>query len=157
MEEGNAMKWVTRENTRIDRVSCSWLILGFADPDAEILYVPTDQVMAVAERENAIPFDVPNVEMGHHDDKCSFDAILEKYGPKDPALERVAKIVRGADTPNKDLTPESRGLDALANGFKRMMQAGGYDDRESIRRQWRMYNAFYLFCGGDPAKAPEPK
>ena len=151
------MKWVTRENTRVDRVSSSWLILGFADPDAEILYVPTDQVMVVAEREKAIPFDVPDVEMGHHDDKCAFDAILEKYGPNDPALERVAMIVRGADTPNKDLTPESRGLDALANGFKKMMQAGGYDDRESIRRQWRMYNAFYLCCGGDPAKAPEPK
>jgi hypothetical protein len=151
------MKWVTRQNVRVDRVSSSWLILGFIDPEAEIFYVPTDQVLTVAEREGAIPFDVPGVEMGHHDDKCSFDAILETHGPKDPGLEGVARIVRGADTPNKDLTPQSRGLDALANGFKLMAQAGGYDDRESIRRQWHMYNAFYLFCGGDPANLPEPR
>jgi len=157
MKESITMKWVTRESVRVDRVSSSWLILGFADPEAEILYVPGDQVLEVAERENAIPFDIPGVEMGHHGEKCSFEAILEKYGPKDPALERVGMIVRGADTKDKDATPESRGLDALANGFKKMMLAEGYDDRESIRRQWRMYNAFYVFCGGDPAKAPEPK
>lgn len=151
------MKWVTRESVRVDRVSSSWLILGFADPEAEIFYVPGDQVLDVAEREGAIPFDIPGVEMGHHGEKCSFEAILEKYGPDDPALTRVGMIVRGADTKNKDATPESRGLDALANGFKKMMLAEGYDDRESIRRQWRMYNAFYVFCGGDPANAPEPK
>ncbi len=151
------MKWVTREQVRVDRVSSSWLILGFIDPEAEIFYVPRDEVMTVAEREDAIPFDVPDVEMGHHDDKCAFDAILAKYGPADPGLEGVARIVRGADTPNKDLTPESRGLNSLANGFKLMAQAGGYDDRESIRRQWHMYNALYLVCGGDSAKLPEPR
>lgn len=152
-----ATKWVTRESVRVDRVSSTWLILSFVDPDATMLYVPTDQVMEVAERENAIPFDVPGVEMGHHGDECSFDAILRAHGPKDDeALAEVARIVRGADTPNKDLTPESRGLHALANGFKRMMLEGGYDDRESIRRQWYMYNAFYLACGGDPAKLKEP-
>src|SRR5512146_2457533 len=120
------MKWVTRQHVRVDRVSSSWLILGFIDPEAEIFYVPTDEVLAVAEREGAIPFDVPGVEMGHHDDRCAFDAILERYGPKDPALDGVAMIVRGADTPNKDLTPESRGLNTLANGFKVMAQAAGY-------------------------------
>jgi hypothetical protein len=115
-------------------------------------------VLSVAEREGALPYDVPGVELGHHGDECAFDAILKKYGPQDdPALQRVAAIVRGADTPNKDLTPESRGLDALAHGSKRLMQAGGYDDRESIRRQWHMYNAFYAFCGGDPAKLTPPQ
>ncbi len=149
--------WVTRENVRVDRVSSTWLILTFIDADATFLYVPTDQVLAVAERENAIPFDVPGVEMGHHDDECAFDAILKAYGPSDDeALAGVARIVRGADTPNKDLTPESRGLNTIANGFKRMAQAGGYDDRESIRRQWYTYNALYLACGGDPAKLKDP-
>lgn len=151
------MKWVTRQNVRVDRVSSAWMILTFIDPEAELLFVPTDDVQAIARREDAIPFDIPGAEMGHHGDECAFDAILKKYGPKDdPALERVAAIVRGADTPNKDLTPESRGLDALAHGFKRMASEGGYDDRESIRRQWLMYNAFYLFCGGDPANLKSP-
>jgi hypothetical protein len=152
------MKWVTRQGVRVDRVSSTWLILTFIDPEAELLYVPTEDVLSVADREGALPFDVPGVELGHHGAECSFDAILKQHGPKDDvALQRVAAIVRGADTPNKDLTPESRGLDALAHGFKRLMQAGGYDDRESIRRQWHMYNAFYAFCGGDPAKLTPPK
>ena len=152
-----ATKWVTRESVRVDRVSSSWLILSFVDPDATLLYVPTDQVLAVAEQENAIPFDIPGVEMGHHGDECAFDAILKAYGPTDDeALAGVARIVRGADTPNKDLTPESRGLHPMANGFKRMAQAGGYDDRESIRRQWYVYNALYLACGGDAANLKDP-
>jgi hypothetical protein len=150
------MKWVTRQNVRVDRVSSTWLILTFIDPEAELRFVPTEEVFSVAEREGAIPFDIPCDEMGHHGDKCAFDAILKAHGPRDPALERLALIVRGADTPNKDLTPESRGLDALAHGFKRMAQEQGYDDRESIRRQWHMYNAFYLFCGGDPANLRPP-
>lgn len=152
-----ALKFVTRQNVRVDRVSSSWLIWTFIDPEAEILFVPTEEVMTVAERKDAIPFDVPNVAMGHHGDECAFDAILKQYGPSDDAaLAQLARIVRGADTPNKDLTPESRGLDALAHGFRRLKQAQGYDDRESIRRQWNMYNALYLFCGGDPAKLRQP-
>lgn len=151
------MKFVTRAGVRIDRVSSSWLIWSFIDPAAEILFVPTEQVLSVAEREGAIPFDVPGVEMGHHGDECSFDAILKAHGPADdPGLRRLAAIVRGADTPNKDLTPESRGLDAIAHGFKRLALAQGVDDREAIRRQWHMYNALYLFCGGDPAKIKPP-
>lgn len=145
------MRWVTRENVRVDRVSSAWMILTFIDPEAELLFAPREDVVAVGEREDAIPFDVPGVEMGHHDDEVAFDAILKKYGPKDPALDKLAMIVRGADSPNKDLTPESRGLDAVANGFKRMAQIEGYGDLEAIRRQWHMYNAFYLFCGGDPS------
>jgi len=150
------MKWVTRQTVRVDRVSSTWLILTFIDPDAELFFVPGDEVLTVAEREGAIPYDMPGVEMGHHGDECAFDAIRKKYAPPDPALDRVAAIVRGADTPNKDLTPESRGLDALAHGFRKMMIEAGYDDRESIRRQWYMYNAFYIFCGGDPAKLKDP-
>ena len=152
------MKWVTRQSVRVDRVSSAWLILTFIDREAELLFVPTEEVLSVAERAGALPFDVPGVELGHHGAECAFDAILKQHGPKDdPALQRVAAIVRGADTPNKDLTPESRGLDALANGFKRMAQTAGYDDHESIRRQWHMYNAFYLFCGGEPANLKEPR
>jgi hypothetical protein len=150
------MKWITRQSVRIDRVSSTWLIKTFVDPDAEMIYVPTEEVMAVAEREGAIPFDLPGVEMGHHGDECSFDAILKAHGPNDPALDRLAMIVRGADTPNKDITPESRGLDSIAHGFKKLAAAGGYDDYESIRRQWHMYDALYLFCGGDPANLREP-
>lgn len=151
------MKWVTRKGVRIDRVSICWMILTFIGPEAELIFVPTEEVVATAEQVGGIPFDVPGVEMGHHDGERAFDAIRKKYGSKeDPALDRLAMIVRGADSPNKDLTPESRGLDAVANGFKKLTQAGGYDDLESIRRQWRMYNAFYLFCGDDPADIKEP-
>lgn len=151
------MKWVTRQGIRVDRVSSTWLILTFIDPEAELFFAPTEEVLAVAEREDAIPYDLPGAEMGHHDDKCAFDAILNRYGPGDnEALQKLAEIVRGADSPNKDLTRESPGLDAIANGFKRMAQLEGYDDREALRRQWHMYNAWYLYCGGDPAHLKGP-
>lgn len=107
------MKWVTRARPKVDRVACPWLIRRFVDPAAEFLYVPADQVMAVAEREGATPFDVPGVDLGHHGDLCSFDAVIRRYGLVDPALARLALIVRGADTDRKDLTPESRGLEAI--------------------------------------------
>ena len=151
------MKWVTRQGVRIDRVSSTWLIRTFIDPEAEMLFVPTEEVVAVAEREGGIPFDVPGVPMGHHGNECAFDAILQKYGPMDdPALEKLATVVRGADTRRPDLTPQSPGLDALAHGYKAMMQAEGYDDEESIRRQWHNYDALYLFLGGDPARLRRP-
>src|SRR6516162_10209450 len=113
------MKWVTREHPKVDRIACPWLIKRFVDPDAEFLYVPADQVLAVAEREGATPYDLAGVELGHHGDECSFDAIVKKYdlAKNDPALARLALIVRGADTQQRDLTPESRGLVAIANGF----------------------------------------
>lgn len=151
------MKWVTRQGIRVDRVSSTWLILTFIDPEAELFFAPTEEVLAVAEREDAIPYDLPGTEMGHHGDRCAFDAILNRYRPSDnEALQRLAEIVRGADSPNKDLTRESPGLDAIANGFKRMAQLEGYDDREALRRQWHMYNAWYLYCGGDPAHLKGP-
>lgn len=136
------MKWVTRERPKVDRIACPWLIKRFVDPEAEFLFVPADQVLLVADREGAIPFDVANVELGHHDPECSFDAILKKYGLTDPALQRLALIVRGADTDAKDLTPESRGLEAIAEGFRLVYQ----DDYEQLERELPVYDALYAWC-----------
>lgn len=138
------MKWVTRARPKVDRVACPWLIRRFVDPQAEFLYVPPDQVMAVASREGATPFDVPDVELGHVGPECSFDAIIRKYALADPALQRLARIVRGADTSAKDLTPESRGLEAIAEGF-RLAYA---DDHELLAREMPVYDALYAYCGG---------
>ncbi|TMB98935.1 MAG: chromate resistance protein [Chloroflexi bacterium] len=136
------MKWVTRANPKVDRVACPWLIKKFVDPDAEFLYAPADQVMAVAEREGATPYDVPNIELGHHGPECSFDAIIKKYSLSDPALKRLALIVRGADTAAKDLTPESRGLEAIATGF----QLAYIDDSEQLAAELPVYHALYAYC-----------
>src|SRR6266702_2149776 len=96
----SSMKWVTRERPKVDRIACPWLIKRFVDAEAEFLYVPGDQVKAVAEREGATPYDIPGAELGHHGEECSFDAIINRYGlaGKEPALKRLALIVRGADT-----------------------------------------------------------
>jgi hypothetical protein len=136
------MKWITRARPKVDRIACPWLIKRFVDPQAEFLYVPADQVLAAAERENAIPYDVPNVELGHHGPECSFDAILKKYNLTDPALQRLALIVRGADTPAKDLTPESRGLEAVADGFRRLYD----DDHRQLAAESGVYDALYTYC-----------
>ena len=136
------MKWVTRERPRVDRIACPWLIKRFVDEDAEFLYVPGDQVMAVADREGATPFDVPGAELGHHGAECSFDAIVRKYDLADPALAQLALIVRGADTDAKDLTPESRGLEAIATGFYLAYQ----DDHEQLERELPVYDALYAYC-----------
>src|SRR2546425_5571083 len=126
------MKWVTREHARVDRIGCPWLISRFLDRDAVFLFVPANAVMAAAERESAIPFDVPGVELGHHGDHCSFDAFLERYGLTDPALRSLAVIVRGADTEARTLTPESPGLYALASGFRAVAR----DDHDDMRLQF---------------------
>jgi len=136
------MKWVTRARPKVDRVACPWLIKRFVDPHAEFLYVPPDQVMEVAKREEAIPFDVANVELGHNGPECSFDAIIKKYQLTDRALQRLALIVRGADTSAKDLTPESRGLDAIAEGFRLVFR----DDHELLERESSVYDALYAYC-----------
>src|SRR5260370_7454211 len=112
------MKWVTRKNASVDRIACPWLIKRFIDPDAEFLYVPAAEVLAVAEREGAHPYDVGGVELGHVDGRCSFESILLKFGLKDPALERLALIVHGADVlADVGITPEAAGLKAIAHGF----------------------------------------
>jgi hypothetical protein len=136
------MKWVTRERPKVDRVACPWLIRRFVDPDARFLYVPADQVMAVAKREDAIPYDVPDVELGHHGPLCSFDAILDKHRLDDPALRHLARIVRGADTSDKDLTPESRGLAAIAVGFGLIYE----DDQHQLEAELPVYDALYAWC-----------
>jgi hypothetical protein len=136
------MKWVTRARPKVDRVACPWLIKRFVDPQAEFLYVSPEQVVEVAKREDAIPFDVPNVELGHHGLECSFDAIMKKYNLTDPALKRLALIVRGADTGARDLTPESRGLEAVAEGFRLVYQ----DDHKLLERELAVYDALYAYC-----------
>src|SRR4051794_15524963 len=103
------MKWITRENAKVDRIACPWLIKNFIDSEAKFLFVPAHKVIEVMKEENAIPFDIPNVELGHHRDECSFDAIIKKYelDKKNPELLELAKIVRGADTEKRQITPQS--------------------------------------------------
>ena len=136
------MKFVTRARPKVDRIACPWLIRRFVDPAAEFLFVPADQVAAVAERESAVPFDVPGVELGHHGELCTFDAIIERYAIGDPALYRLALIVRGADTPYKELAPEAMGLEAVADGFRRLFD----DDRAQLDAQMVVYDALYAYC-----------
>lgn len=143
------MKWVTRERPKVDRVACPWLIRRFVDQKADFLFVPADQVMAIAEQEGATPFDVPGVELGHHGDRCSFDAILQRYRLQDLALARLALIVRGADTDAKDLTPESTGLEAIAEGFRLVYP----DDYEQLERELPVYDALYAWCQQQVARA----
>jgi hypothetical protein len=136
------MKWVTRARPKVDRVACPWLIKRFVDPEAEFLYMPPEEVIETARRESAIPFDVPNVELGHKGVECSFDAIIKKYKLSDPALKRLALIVRGADTDAKDLTLQSPGLEAIAEGFRLVFR----DDHELLERELPVYDALYAYC-----------
>ena len=136
------MKWVTREKARVDRIACPWLITRFIDKEPTFLFVPARDVRAVAEQEDAIPYDVPDVELGHHGDHCSFDAFLGKYKLKDPALLKLALIVRGADTEARNLTPESAGLYAVATGFQAIAQ----DDFDNMKQQFPVYDALYDYC-----------
>ena len=138
------MKWVTRERPKVDRVACPWIIKRFVDPEAEFLYVAADQVQAVAEREGATPYDVAAAELGHQGDECSFDAIVHRYelDKKHPALTRLARIVRGADTSAHDLTPESRGLLAIAQGFSLAYA----DDQAQLAAELPVYDALYAWC-----------
>jgi hypothetical protein len=144
------MKWVTREHAKVDRIACPWLIKNFVDKDAEFLFVPADKVIEVAKEQEALPFDVPNAELCHHGDECSFDAIIRKYdlAKKDPALLELAKIVRGADTPNRNLTPQSEGLVAIAAGFS----INSKDDYDNMAKQFPVYDALYTFCKSDNKK-----
>jgi hypothetical protein len=138
------MKWVTRERVKVDRVACPWLLKKFVDPDAEFWFVAPDQVMNVAEREGATPFDVPGVELGHHDGRCSFEAIVSRYRIEDPAVLLMAQIVHGADVA-EDLygRPEAPGLKAIAEGFQQM---GLKDDHEILRLEFPLYDALYAYC-----------
>ncbi len=138
------MKWVTRKNANVDRVACPWLIRRFIDTDATFLFVPNDEVMAVAEREHAIPFDVTGVELGHVNGRCSFESIVLKYKVTDPAVTLLGRIVHGADIP-ADITiePEAAGLRAIAYGFASIH---GDNDQEKIRLETPLYDALYAWC-----------
>lgn len=138
------MKWITREKVKVDRVACPWLIKKFIDPQAEFIFVPADKVTEMAEREKVIPFDVAGVELGHHEGKCSFEAIVEKYEIEDPAIKLLAKIVHSADV-SKDLNlqPEAAGLKAIAEGFGHL---GLKDDHEILAKEFIVYDALYAYC-----------
>jgi len=135
-------KWVTREKAKVDRIACPWLIKNFVDSEPVFLFVPAEKVLDISKEQNAIPFDVPDVELGHHDNKCSFDAIIEKYDLKDPALLELAKIVRGADTDDPHPTAESAGLEAMAEGFRQITN----NDFDNMNKQFYVYDALYAYC-----------
>jgi len=136
------VKWITRENANVDRIACPWLIKRFVDPQAEFVYVAADQVMTEAERQNATPYDVPDVELGHVDGRCSFDSIVLKYNlTGDPALMELARVVHAADvSADIDTSPLGPGLKAIAHGFAHIH---GQDDHRKIELETPMYDALY--------------
>jgi hypothetical protein len=136
------MKWVTRERPKIDRIACPWLIARFIDQSPEFLFVPSKDVLRVAEESNAIPYDVPGVELSHVGEQCSFDAFLQKYALTSPALAQLAVIVRGADTARLDLAPEASGLLAISLGLSNVF----VDDHEMLRHGMVLYDALLAWC-----------
>ena len=139
---GASTRWVTRERPKIDRIACPWLVQRFIDPDAEFLYVPTPEVKSVAAERQAVPYDIPGVEFTHEGDLCSFDAFITRYRLKDPALDELALIVRGADTGKLDLAPQCAGLAAVSLGLSRLYA----DDHEMLGHGMVMYDALYRWC-----------
>ena len=143
------MKWLTRSHVHVDRVACPWLITRFIDNEAEFLFVPKSQVDKVAAETGAIPFDAPGVELGHHEGRCSFESIMLKYDLKDPALQRLARIVHAADVAEDiDQDPLARGLEAIATGFSLRYPK----DEENLAHQFEMYDALYVWCRLQVAK-----
>lgn len=136
------MKWVTREHPKIDRIACPWLVARFIDPEPEFLYMPRNQVLTVAKETGAIPYDIPGAELSHVGDQCSFDAFLSKYQLSDPALAKLALMVRGADTSRMELTPQSAGLYAISLG----LSINYPDDHEMLRNGMVVYDALYSWC-----------
>jgi hypothetical protein len=136
------MKWITRERPKIDRIACPWLVARFIDREPEFLYARSSEVFRIAEQTDAIPYDIPNVELTHDGELCSFDAFLKKYGLDDPALQQMARIVRGADTSRLNLTPQSAGLYALSLGLSHQFA----DDHEMLKHGMVMYDALYAWC-----------
>jgi len=139
------VKWITREDAKMDRIACPWLIRKFVDPRAEFLFVPADQVMAVAERVGAVPYDIPGVELGHVEGRCSFESIMVRYGlTEDLGLVELARIVHAADVDEDiDSSPEGRGLQAIAKGFSILH---GKNDHRKIEMETPMYDALYAWC-----------
>ncbi|MEW6689943.1 MAG: chromate resistance protein ChrB domain-containing protein [Pseudomonadota bacterium] len=135
-------RWVTRERPKVDRIACPWLIRRFIDPEAEFLYVPPKEVLRAAAERDAVPYDIPDVEFSHDGDLCSFDAFLKFFRLKDPALEELAVIVRGADTNRPDLAPQCAGLAAFSIGLSLTHK----DDHEMLAQGMVMYDALYTWC-----------
>ena len=137
------MKWVTREHPKTDRIACPWLIRKFIDPAAEIVYVPRDELLAYAEREGAISFDAPGARYTHRDGKCSFETLIEEYAIDDPAIAVLARVVHGADmSDDRDATPQSRGLEAIADGFALL----DLDDQRQLELELPVYDALYAWA-----------
>ena len=138
------MRWITREHPRVDRVACPWLVERFIDSQAEFLYVPSGDVMDEARKRGATPYDVDDVELGHHGAECSFDAFVHKYGlGTDPALVYLAKVIRGADTADKTITPESSGIEAILDGLRQLHYPDDQKQREASRA---VMDALYAYC-----------
>ncbi|UCF91670.1 MAG: chromate resistance protein [Desulfobacterales bacterium] len=142
------MKWITRSHVHVDRVACPWLITRFIDSDAEFLFVPQAQVVEIAEKEGAIPFDTPGAELHHREDLCTFDVIIQAYELTDKALRRMARVINAADTHRLDADPLAAGLEAIAVGYSLRFP----DDRENIERQFAVYDALYAWCRLDVAQ-----
>jgi hypothetical protein len=140
------MRWITRENVKVDRVACPWLIKRFVDRDAEFLFVPEADLLDAAKREVATPFDatrLAEVALNHRGERCTFEAILEDFGLTDPALQRLGRIVRAADVGGQEsAAPEGIGLRAMAQGFAAL----GISDEERLRRQFPVYDALYAYA-----------
>jgi len=142
------MKWVTRERPKTDRIACPWLIAKFIDPAPEFLYVPADEVLAVAERDGELSYDAPGAKYTHRDGLCSFEVLVEEYEIDDPAIALLARIVHGADVAeDRDATPQSRGLLALAEGFHLLE----LDDHRQLELSLPMYDALYAWCRNETA------
>lgn len=143
------MLWITRSHVHVDRVACPWLITRFVDNQAEFIFAPKTEVMKLAKETGAIPFDVPDVELGHHEGYCSFEAIILKFELKDPGLLRLAKIVHSADVEaDRDLDPIARGLEAIAVGYSLRFP----EDEENLANQFPVYDALYAWCRLQTAK-----
>jgi hypothetical protein len=137
------MKWVTRERPHTDRIACPWLIRRFIDPEAEIVYVPRDEVLSYAESEGATSFDAPDARYTHRDGLCTFEVLIDDHHLADPALRRMALVVHGADVSEDiGITPESAGLEAIARGFMDL----GLSDQEQLRLELPMYDALYAWA-----------
>jgi hypothetical protein len=136
------MKWVTRQYVHVDRTACPWLVKRFVDPTAEFVFVPAEKIEEIVKIEKAIPYDAPNVELGHQGEKCSFDSIVEKYKIEDPAVLELAKIVRAADTDKMETVPEAAGLEAIMTGIGMVAK----DDHEAIEKARIVYDALYTSC-----------
>jgi hypothetical protein len=143
------MLWVTRSHVHVDRVACPWLITRFVDNQAEFLFVPASQIDQKVKETGAIPFDAPDVELGHSGGRCSFESIIVKYGLKEPGLLRLAKIVHAADVSEDiDKDPIAHGLEAIASGYSLRFPA----DEENLAAQFELYDALYAWCRLDVAK-----